>query len=331
MLHEQYIRRCIQLARQGQQSAPPNPMVGAVIVHQGRIIGEGYHIRCGEAHAEVNAVRSVAEADRPLLRESTIYVSLEPCSHYGKTPPCAELIIKEGIPRVVVGCIDPFGKVKGRGIQMLRDAGIEVIVGVCEEECLRLNKRFITFHEKRRPYITLKWARTADGYIDALRTDASVAPLAISNPITRTRGHRLRTLHQAILVGHNTLRLDRPTLTPRHYAGPAPLRVVLGKVSPADLPDGFVAYDSIDAALADLHARQVQSLLVEGGTSVLQSFIDRGLWDEAWEEVAPTQLDAAGVKAPHIEGIVPTEEALSGHMFKHYEQPLSLTPLLAHP
>ena len=331
MLHEQYIRRCIQLARQGQQSAPPNPMVGAVIVHQGRIIGEGYHIRCGEAHAEVNAVRSVAEADRPLLRESTIYVSLEPCSHYGKTPPCAELIIKEGIPRVVVGCIDPFGKVKGRGIQMLRDAGIEVTVGVCEEECLRLNKRFITFHEKRRPYITLKWARTADGYIDAQRTDASVAPLAISTPITRTRGHRLRTLHQAILVGHNTLRLYRPTLTPRHYAGPAPLRVVLGKVGPADLPDGFVAYDNIDAALADLHARQIQSLLVEGGTRVLQSFIERGLWDEAWEEVAPTQLSTTGVKAPHIEGVVPTEEALGGHIFKHYEQPLSLTSLLAHP
>lgn len=331
MLHEHYIQRCIQLARQGEQTAPPNPMVGAVIVHKDRIIGEGYHIRCGQAHAEVNAVRSVADADRSLLKDSTIYVSLEPCSHYGKTPPCAELIIKEGIPRVVVGCIDPFGKVKGRGIQMLREAGIEVTVGVCEEECLRLNKRFITFHEKQRPYITLKWARTQDGFIDAMRTDASVAPLAISTPITRSRGHRLRTLHQAILVGHNTLRLDRPTLTPRHYAGPSPLRVVLGQVVPSDLPDGFMAYATIDEALADLHARQIQSLLVEGGTQVLQSFIDRGLWDEAWEEVGNMQLGKEGVKAPTISNITPGVEHLDNHLFLHYEQPLALTPLLVHP
>ncbi len=329
MPHKQYIQRCIQLARQGEQTAPPNPMVGAVIVHEGRIIGEGYHVRCGEAHAEVNAVRSVAEADRPLLKESTIYVSLEPCSHYGKTPPCAELIIKEGIPRVVVGCIDPFGKVKGRGIQMLRDAGREVIVGVCEEECLQLNKRFITFHEKHRPYITLKWARTQDGYIDALRPNASESPLAISNAITRTRGHRLRTTHQAILVGHNTLRLDCPTLTPRHYAGPAPLRVVLGRVDAEHLPEGFVAYETIDEALTDLHARQVQSLLVEGGTQVLQSFIDRGLWDEAWEEVGDFCLSGNGVKAPIISNVMPSVEHLAGHIFYHYEQHLVLTQLLA--
>ena len=168
---QKYMLRCIQLARQGEQTAPPNPMVGAVIVHNNRIIGEGYHVRCGEAHAEVNAVRSVRPEDRPLLKESTIFVSLEPCAHYGKTPPCAELIIREGIPRVVVGCVDPFAKVKGKGIQMLREAGCEVIVGVCEKECQELNKHFFTFHTHKRPFITLKWARTADGFIDACREE----------------------------------------------------------------------------------------------------------------------------------------------------------------
>ena len=329
--HEHYIQRCIALAQQGEQTAPPNPMVGAVIVHNGRIIGEGYHIRCGEAHAEVNAVRSVRPADRHLLRESTIYVSLEPCSHYGKTPPCAELIIREGIPNVVVGCIDPFGKVKGRGIQMLRKAGCNVIVGVCETECLQLNKRFITFHEKQRPFITLKWARTPDSYIDGLRQDASTPPLAISNAITRTRGHRLRTLHQAILVGHNTLLLDRPSLLPRHYAGPAPIRVVLGNLCTKEIPEGFLHYATIEEALKDLHQRNVQSLLVEGGTKVLQSFIDRGLWDEAWEEVGTKPLLANGVKAPVITGFAPTTTTLAGHLFHHYEQPLDLTNLRNHP
>lgn len=330
-LHETYIQRCIALAQQGEQTAPPNPMVGAVIVHNGRIIGEGYHVRCGEAHAEVNAVRSVRAADRPLLRESTIYVSLEPCAHYGKTPPCAELIIREGIPNVVVGCVDPFAKVKGRGITMLREAGCNVVVGVCEEACLHLNKRFITFHEKQRPYITLKWARTPDGFIDNLRRDATTPPLAISTPVTRTRGHRLRTLHQAILVGHNTLRLDRPTLTPRHYAGPSPLRVVLGRTAPSELPEGFVAYATIDEALTDLHVRQIQSLLVEGGTQVLQSFIDRKLWDEAWEEVGTTPLNHKGVKAPTIEGVAPTTTQLDSHLFHHYEQTLDLQDLRVTP
>ena len=166
---EKYMSRCIQLARNGFYGAAPNPMVGAVIVHDGKIIGEGYHVRCGGPHAEVNAIRSVGNPE--LLKESTIYVSLEPCSHYGKTPPCADLIVEKGIPRVVVGCMDPFAKVAGRGIRKLQEAGIEVTVGVLEAECLALNRRFITFHTHRRPYITLKWAESADGFMDGLRTD----------------------------------------------------------------------------------------------------------------------------------------------------------------
>ena len=165
--NEKWMRRCLQLARCGRMGAAPNPMVGAVIVYKGRIIGEGYHIRCGEAHAEVRAIGSVRPADRDFLKDSTIYVSLEPCAHYGRTPPCAELIVRTGIPRVVVGCVDPFARVSGRGIDILRKAGVEVTVGVLEEECLELNRRFITAQTKGRPYITLKWAVSADGFLDA--------------------------------------------------------------------------------------------------------------------------------------------------------------------
>lgn len=315
---EQYMLRCIQLARQGEQTAPPNPMVGAVIVHNNRIIGEGYHVRCGEAHAEVNAVRSVRPEDRPLLKESTIYVSLEPCAHYGKTPPCAELIIREGIPRVVVGCVDPFAKVKGKGIQMLREAGCEVIVGVCEAACQALNKHFFTFHTHKRPFITLKWARTADGFIDACRTDSTQPPIRISTPETQLRAHRLRTTHQAILVGHTTLLLDRPSLTPRAWDGPAPLRIVLGEISSSELPEGFEAFTDIDTLLTTLHQRNIQALLVEGGRQVLQSFIDRGLWDEAWEEIGTDSLCAEGIHAPTITHATVTTEDFGGHAFIHY-------------
>ena len=190
-----YMRRCIQLAQNGLLTCRPNPMVGAVIVHDGHIIGEGYHIRAGEGHAEVNAFASVRTEDEPLLPESTMYVSLEPCAHYGKTPPCAELIIRKGVRRVVVGCVDPFARVQGRGIQMLRDAGIEVTVGVLEDECRELNKRFFTFHEHHRPYILLKWAQTADGFIDD-----HFRPVKISTPFTQMLVHKLRAESDAILV-----------------------------------------------------------------------------------------------------------------------------------
>ena len=180
--NEKWMRRCIRLALNGAQNAAPNPMVGAVIVHEGKILGEGYHICCGKAHAEVNAINAVKPAERHLLRESTIYVSLEPCAHYGRTPPCAELIVRTGIPRVVIGCKDPFAKVAGRGIEILRNAGVEVTVGVLEQECLHLNRAFITAQTKGRPFITLKWACSADGFIGAWNDDAP-APVAISTPL----------------------------------------------------------------------------------------------------------------------------------------------------
>ena len=222
---EKYIRRCIQLARNGMCNAAPNPMVGAVIVHNDRIIGEGYHARCGEGHAEVNAIRSVK--DESLLQESTIYVSLEPCSHYGKTPPCADLIIRKGIPRVVVGCVDPFSLVSGRGIQKLKDAGIDVKVGVLEAECRQLIKRFVTFNTQQRPYITLKWAESADGFIDINREEGQ--PVVLSTPITLMYVHKQRAEHHAILVGRRTALLDNPSLTTRNWYGKNPVRLVIDK------------------------------------------------------------------------------------------------------
>jgi len=299
--NEKYMLRCIELARQGEQNAAPNPMVGAVIVHDDRIIGEGYHVRCGQAHAEVNAVNAVRPADRPLLRESTLYVSLEPCAHFGKTPPCAQLIIRTGIPRVVVGCQDPFAKVQGRGIQMLREAGVEVTTGVLEEACRELNKKFIVFHEKHRPYITLKWARSRDGFIDRWHDDEAepTPPVRLSTPRSQIAVHHLRARHKAILVGHNTLRTDRPRLTLRAWSGQNPQPVVLGRVAEGELPAGWQAFADIDTLLESLHRQNLQSLLVEGGRQTLQSFIDTGLWDEAFEELSATDLDS-GVPAPRM-------------------------------
>lgn len=292
---EKWMRRCLDLARCGRYGAPPNPMVGAVIVYGGRILGEGYHARCGEAHAEVAAVRAVREADKALLPASTLYVSLEPCAHYGRTSPCAELIARLGIRRVVVGCVDPFARVQGRGIAMLREAGCDVTVGVLEAECRELNRRFITCQTHRRPYVTLKWAQSADGFLDRRRTGGQAA--ALSTPRTLMAVHRLRAQSGAILVGHTTLRLDRPRLDVRHWAGPAPLRLVLGRVEPDELPEGFEAFADRDAMLAELYRRGVQTLLVEGGARTLQSFIADGLWDEARVELA-SQLLGDGVAAP---------------------------------
>lgn len=293
------MRRCLELAAHGQLHAAPNPMVGAVIVADGRIIGEGYHACCGRAHAEVNAINSVKPGDRPLLKDSTLYVSLEPCAHYGRTPPCAELIVRTGIPRVVVGCVDPFAKVQGRGIAILREAGVEVTVGMLEEECLNLNRRFITAQTKRRPYVVLKWARSQDGFIDRWRESADEEPAKLSSPCSLQHVHRLRALSQAILVGHGTLRLDRPQLTVRHWTGSDPLRVVLGRVAEGELPVGFHAFADINTALAELFRQGVQTLLVEGGQQTLQSFIDQGLWDEAFAEHCPVEL-GGGVPEPRV-------------------------------
>ena len=318
---EKYIARCIQLAKNGLCNAAPNPMVGAVIVHNDTIIGEGYHIRCGEAHAEVNAVRSVKV--KSLLKESTIYVSLEPCSHHGKTPPCADLIINKGIPRVVVGCQDPFSLVAGRGIAKLREAGIEVKVGVLEEECRQLIRRFVTFNTLRRPFITLKWAESADGFIDLHRTEGH--PYIFSSPLSSMLVHKRRAEHSAILVGRRTALLDNPSLTTRNWYGKNPVRMVIDKdlALPKHLAlfDGSVRtlvftqredtsnrpnvehirldfkIDILPQIMEVLYKEKLQSLMVEGGSILLQSFIDAGCWDEAYIEQSDAHLKD-GVKAP---------------------------------
>lgn len=320
------MQRCIQLAKCGAVGAPPNPMVGAVIVHEGKIIGEGYHRRCGGPHAEVNAIRSVR--DESLLKDSTIYVSLEPCSHYGKTPPCADLIIEKQIPRVVVGCLDPFAKVNGQGIRKLRDAGIEVEVGVLEKECLELNRRFITFHQLHRPFVTLKWAQSEDGFMDAER-DESEEPVQFSTTFTQTLVHQLRAMHQAIMVGTKTVLMDNPTLTTRLWEGPNPLRVTIDRygVLPESvhLKDGkvpTVIYDTgnLREILSDLYKRGVQSLMVEGGGRLLQHFIDEGLWDEARVEIAPFCLDR-GVSAPQMKGeSLKAELSVDGRKILNYSR-----------
>ena len=273
--------RCLQLARNGQQNAKPNPMVGAVIVAQDRIIGEGYHVRCGQGHAEVNAFASVSAEDEKLLSEATIYVSLEPCSHYGKTPPCADLIIKKGVKRAVVGCIDEFAEVQGRGIQKLRDAGIEVTVGVLEKECKVLNRRFFTYHRLHRPYIILKWAQTANGFID----DHGQA-LSISTPFTQMLSHKLRAEEDAILVGRVTDDREHPQLTVRQWSGPNPKRLVVDRQHPLNLEV--------------LHAHHIQSLIVEGGRKTLDSFLAQNLWDEIRIETNTRLTVTDGTRAPHV-------------------------------
>lgn len=343
---ERYMARCLELAAKGRFGAAPNPMVGAVIVHEGRIIGEGYHRQCGGPHAEVNAVRSVK--DERLLHQATMYVSLEPCAHYGKTPPCADMIIEKGIPRVVIGCRDSFDQVDGKGIQKLRAAGVEVTVGVLEHECLDLNRAFFTYHGKKRPYITLKWAQSADGYIDGLRIigDGQQA-VRFSTDETAARVHRLRTLSDAILVGRHTAEFDNPSLTTRLWPGNNPLRLVIDKKGSLDtslkLFDNnvktvvftevfrdFSDAENVEQVRMDfsqeilpqmmdyLHTQKVQRLLVEGGAVLLQSFIDNELWDEAFVEEAPFRL-GDGVKAPHIKNERKKEVAESfGHQIMHF-------------
>lgn len=319
---EKYMARCLQLAKNGVGSVSPNPMVGAVIVCDGRIIGEGYHIRCGEAHAEVNAIASVKEAE--LLRRSTIYVTLEPCSHTGKTPPCADLIISKKIPRVVVGCLDPFSLVAGRGVKKLKDAGVEVTVGVLEEDCKRLIAAFVTQHTFKRPFVTLKWAQSVNGCMD-LKREAGEA-LLLSTPLTQALVHKRRAEHDAILVGRRTALLDNPSLTTRSWFGSNPMRIVIDRklTLPTSLrlfdhavttlvcnelkeeSVGNLVYIKLDFSksvlpqlMERLYQRNVQSLLVEGGSVLLHSFIKEGLWDEAYVEHAP-QFIPSGVDAPSL-------------------------------
>lgn len=323
-----YMRRAIQLASLAQGDTTPNPLVGAVFVYEGRIIGEGYHHRSGEPHAEVMAVASVKE--RELLPKATLYVTLEPCAHYGKTPPCAELIVRERIPRVVVAMEDPFAQVAGRGLALLREAGVEVEVGLLREDAWRLNEPFLITQLKHRPWVTLKWAQSLDGYMDRLRIDRSLPPVHFSSPIQRRKVHAVRQHHDAILVGYRTALLDDPQLTNRLWYGKHPVRVVLDRKLelPLDLhlfTDGEAPTWVLHLADAkpsehhlacpgvrylpvsgDLHPQTIlellasegiQSLLVEGGGATLQAFVDAGLYDEVCLEVASFAL-GQGSPAP---------------------------------
>lgn len=336
VVEEIYMKRAIQLARLGMGHVSPNPMVGCVIVHNGKVIGEGYHRKCGEAHAEVNAISAVV--DRKLLSESTLYVTLEPCSHFGKTPPCSDLIIRHAIPRVVIGTVDPFAEVAGRGIKKLQAAGCEVVVDVMGEACVELNRRFFTFHQKKRPYIILKWAQTLDGFIDIERTPENYGqPTWITNALSKTAVHKMRTDEDAILVGTTTARKDDPSLNVREWCGDSPLRLVIDrklhlskdlKVFDRQVPtlvfteepggdSPNLSYQQIrfdgsevEQILAELHRRNIQSLIVEGGKKLLNSFIQRGLWDESRLFIG-NRFFKAGVAAPVVKGKLVKHEELN--------------------
>lgn len=341
--NEKYMARCLQLAALGRGHVSPNPMVGAVVVHDGKIIGEGYHRKCGEAHAEVNAIAAVK--DESLLRESTIYVSLEPCSHWGKTPPCSKLIIEKGIPRVVVGIQDPFFEVSGRGIRMMREAGVDVTVGVSEEACYELNRAFFTVQQKKRPYVILKWAQSADGFMDRMRrANDGQQPVSISNEINSMLVHKLRAESDAILVGTNTVILDDPKLTVRKWDGANPVRIFLDRQlrvpQTVALLDGAVetlvftekehpdseniSYITIafDAAfpenmLQELARRDIQSILVEGGARTLSLFIENNCWDEARVETGRALL-GEGVGAPVVPHGVRSWQTYGDSLVTHF-------------
>lgn len=310
-----YIARCLQLARLGEYYVAPNPMVGAVLVsnHDNRILAEGWHEQYGGPHAEPNCLRN-AEQNHPECidyQQCTLYVNLEPCSHYGKTPPCAERIIQQGIGRVVIGTLDPNPLVAGRGVKMMREAGVEVVVGVLEEECRTLNKRFFCLHEQHRPYVILKWAQTADGYIDIAR-DAG-EPLTISTPLTKQLVHQQRAENMAIMVGTKTVLLDNPRLLTTRWSGRNPIRITLdrhGRLTPdyrifsEDAPT-IIYRDNTDwhFILQDLAQRNIHSVLVEGGTTLLNAIIASGVYDEVHIEVSdqtlPLPAQGKGVPAPN--------------------------------
>lgn len=315
---ELYIRRCLQLAKLGEYYVAPNPMVGAVLVKhiveggadEEVILGEGWHMQYGGAHAEPNCLLN-AEENHPEgidYKRCTLYVNLEPCSHYGKTPPCAELIIKKGIGRVVIGCLDPNPEVSGRGVRMLEAAGIEVHVGVLEAECRTLNKRFMCLQEKKRPYVILKWAQTADGYLDKKRESGK--PLVISTPLMKQLVHQQRAENMAIMVGTRTVLMDNPRLLTTHWSGRHPIRVTMDRhgILPQESnifsndSETIVYRDNTDweAMLADLSRRNIHSVLVEGGARLLNSILASGIYDEVHVEISNAHLGKGeeGVEAP---------------------------------
>ena len=336
--------RCIELARLGAGSVALNPMVGCVIERAGKIIGEGFHQKYGDAHAEVNAIKAVANDD--LLKDSTLYVSLEPCAHHGQTPPCSDLIIEKKIPKVVIGTTDPFSEVAGQGIKKLRKSGVKVESGILENECHELNKRFFTFHEKNRPFIILKWAQTLDGYIDIDRSLENFGePTWITGDLALRLVHKIRSEEGAILVGNRTAQKDNPCLTVRHWSGDNPLRAVIDKklqLLPAlNLFDGSektlvfnskketekdniswikINFDKnvIPQILAEFHRRKILSVIVEGGKFLLESFIDSGLWDEAHIFIG-NKFFYGGIRAPRIKNKITGSELLGTDWLKIIE------------
>ena len=316
------MNRCLELASKGLENVSPNPMVGSVIVYQGEIIGEGYHIESGKEHAEVNAITSVK--DKSLLKDSTLYVNLEPCAHFGKTPPCSNLIIEHKIPTVVIGCVDSFSDVNGKGIIKMEKAGIKVSVGILENESRELNKRFFTFHEKKRPYIILKWAESKDGFIAPKN---QTAPFWMTSKDSKKLVHQFRAEEDAILVGRITAEKDNPSLTVREMEGENPTRIVIDKdlklskelnlfnneaktiifntLQTKEIDSNYYIKDDfnnlIESILQELYKQNIQSLIIEGGAKTLQSFIDEKLWDEARIFTASTIL-VEGVKSPNIKG-----------------------------
>ena len=323
-IHEKYIQRCIELAKNGLGTTYPNPMVGSVIVHNDVIIGEGWHKKAGEPHAEVNAINSVK--DKSLLQKATIYVSLEPCSHFGKTPPCCDLIIKNKIPNVIIGSVDPNIKVAGNGIKKLIEAGANVTVGILETECYDLNKRFFTFHQKKRPYIILKWAETKDGFIAPIEK-LEQKPVWITNPYSRQLVHKWRTEEQSILVGTQTVIDDNPKLDARDWFGNNPIRLVIDQNNRIpkdshifDNQTKTIIFSKIKTEIAEentifevidfeqniaqqiiviLYKYQIQSVIIEGGKQTLQTFIDANLWDEVRIFVGNSRFNT-GTKAPKL-------------------------------
>ena len=344
--HETYIKRCIEIAENGLGTTRPNPMVGSVIVHNNKIIGEGFTSKYGGNHAEVNAINSVT--NKSLLKAATLYVTLEPCSHFGKTPPCSDLIIKHQIPNVVVGCVDDNEKVAGKGIEKLKNAGCNVTVGVLEDDCKNHHKRFFSFHNKKRPYIILKWAKTADGFI-APKTKNEKKPVWITNTISRQLVHKWRAEEQAILVGTNTVIEDNPSLTVRGWVGKNPIRVVIDKDN--KLSKDYTVFNDeaetivicsktedqkpktnnlnaehIDWSLKTSIAKQIcdalfkkniNSIIIEGGTKTLQTFINENLWDEARIFTGNT-IFKAGIKAPEFNGKLILKKQINTDCLKIY-------------
>ena len=333
-MDKKYMQVCVDLALKGFPLAFPNPMVGCVIVHNDSIIGQGYHQQFGSHHAEVNAIASVE--NKELLEQSTLYVSLEPCAHFGKTPPCADLIVKSKIPRVVIGSLDTFSEVNGKGIQRLKEAGIEVLTKILEKECRAINKRFFTFHEKKRPYVILKWAQTHDGYIAPLNQKE---PLWISSPESKILVHQWRSQEQAILVGRKTAELDNPLLTTREVKGKNPIRIVLDRklslikdllIFNDDAPT-LVVNDKLSSdnhlkiyfnnlapsLLKELHSRNIQSIIIEGGAQTLNTFIDAKVWDEARVFTSKKTLEK-GVQSPLIQSVINHSEIVGDDKLTYF-------------